>query len=196
MAQDVAQDIPDAPPAADSASSVDAAYTPAGSKSLQTGVATFYARSFQGRRTASGEAYDMHALSAAHRTLPLGSYVRVTSLSTRRSVVVRVNDRGPFVSGRIIDLSFAAATMLGIQHSGSASVTLERVSSRDSSRDSQAEPVVASRPVKTARRVAAAHTHRTVNHAKKGKHVTKARPVKHAKFVKKPRKSVHRVSHK
>jgi rare lipoprotein A len=96
--------------------------------SSETGHASYYARRFHGRRTASGEAYDMRALTAAHRTLPLGSYVRVTTLSGRRSVVVRINDRGPFVKGRLIDLSLAAATMLGLRHAGSAMVRLERVS--------------------------------------------------------------------
>jgi rare lipoprotein A len=97
--------------------------------SFETGHASFYARRFQGRRTASGEAYDMRALTAAHRTLPLGSYVRVTKLSDKRSVIVRINDRGPFVKGRLIDLSLAAAMMLGLQRAGSATVKLERVPS-------------------------------------------------------------------
>ena len=93
----------------------------------QIGWASYYARKFQGRRTASGEAYDMNALTAAHRTFPLGSYVRVSNLAKTRSVVVRINDRGPFVRGRVIDLSFAAASELGLQRAGSAQVILERV---------------------------------------------------------------------
>lgn len=69
----------------------------------------------------------MHALTAAHRTLPLGSYVRVSNLSRTKSVVVRINDRGPFVKTRVIDLSFAAASVLGLQHAGRARVVLEPV---------------------------------------------------------------------
>lgn len=93
----------------------------------QIGRASYYARKFQGRRTASGERYDMHALTAAHRTLPLGSYVRVSNLSGTKSVIVRINDRGPFVKGRMIDLSFAAASELGLQQAGSAPVVIELV---------------------------------------------------------------------
>ncbi|WP_254604929.1 septal ring lytic transglycosylase RlpA family protein, partial [Paraburkholderia phenoliruptrix] len=80
-----------------------------------------------GHCPASGERYDMHALTAAHRTLPLGACVRVTSLVRTRSVVVRINDRGPFVRGRIIDLSYAAAEALGVRRAGSAQVRLEHV---------------------------------------------------------------------
>ncbi|MGE8165498.1 septal ring lytic transglycosylase RlpA family protein [Paraburkholderia sp. NPDC080076] len=93
----------------------------------QTGIATWYGKRFHGRRTASGERYDMHALTAAHRTLPLGACVRVTALGGARSVIVRINDRGPFVRGRIIDLSYAAAQALGVGSAGNAQVTLERV---------------------------------------------------------------------
>uniref|UniRef100_E1TGZ6 Endolytic peptidoglycan transglycosylase RlpA n=1 Tax=Burkholderia sp. (strain CCGE1003) TaxID=640512 RepID=E1TGZ6_BURSG len=93
----------------------------------QTGLASWYGKIFQGRRTASGERYDMHALTAAHRTLPLGACVRVTSLARMRSVVVRINDRGPFVRGRIIDLSYAAAEALGVRGAGSAQVRIEHI---------------------------------------------------------------------
>jgi len=93
----------------------------------QTGMATWYGKPFQGRRTASGERYDMHALTAAHRTFPLGACVRVTVLNGARSVIVRINDRGPFVRGRIIDLSYAAAQALGLVSTGNAQVMLERV---------------------------------------------------------------------
>jgi rare lipoprotein A len=95
--------------------------------SFEVGKATYYARKFQGHRTANGERYDMHAYSAAHRTLPFGSYVRVTNLATKRSVVVRINDRGPYVKNRVIDLSFAAATLIRLQRTGSAEVKLERI---------------------------------------------------------------------
>ncbi|PMS29611.1 septal ring lytic transglycosylase RlpA family lipoprotein [Paraburkholderia rhynchosiae] len=93
----------------------------------QTGIASWYGKMFHGRRTASGERYDMHALTAAHRTLPLGACVRVTTLGRARSVVVRINDRGPFVHGRIIDLSYAAAEALGVRVAGSLPVKLEPI---------------------------------------------------------------------
>jgi rare lipoprotein A len=106
----------------------------------EAGRASWYGRFFHGRRTANGERYDMHALTAAHRTLPLGSYVRVTNPSTDRSVIVRINDRGPFARGRIIDLSMAAAHMLGMQHAGTASVQIEGLTQQQA-RAEQAEMV-------------------------------------------------------
>jgi rare lipoprotein A len=89
------------------------------------GVASWYGRKFHGQRTSSGEPYDMFAMSAAHPTLPIPSYVRVTSLATGKSVVVRVNDRGPFLHERLIDLSYAAAWKLGYIGSGSTQVEVE-----------------------------------------------------------------------
>ena len=80
----------------------------------QVGKASWYGRLFQHRKTASGEPYDMYELTAAHRTLPLGSWVKVTDLKTDRSVVVRINDRGPVLRNRIIDLSYGAARILGM----------------------------------------------------------------------------------
>ncbi len=94
----------------------------------QTGRASWYGPRFHGRRTANGERYDMHALTAAHRTLPMGSYVRVTIPATSRSVVVRINDRGPYARGRVIDLSLAAARELDLQHAGTARVKIEGLS--------------------------------------------------------------------
>ena len=91
----------------------------------QEGLASWYGRKFHGRRTANGEVYDMHAMTAAHRTLPLPSFARVTNPANGRSVIVRINDRGPFVKGRIVDLSYAAAQRLGVH--GLASVQLVRV---------------------------------------------------------------------
>ncbi|QSN64841.1 septal ring lytic transglycosylase RlpA family protein [Caballeronia sp. M1242] len=108
-------------------SSPEAAFDDASPAFRQVGEASYYSRKFQGRRTASGERYDMHALTAAHRTLPLGTYVRVSNLSRTKSVVVRINDRGPFVKTRVIDLSFAAASVLGLQQAGRARVVLEPV---------------------------------------------------------------------
>src|SRR5207344_2364858 len=79
----------------------------------ETGTASWYGKAHHGQPTASGETYDMHALTAAHRSLPLGTRVLVTNVKNDRSVEVRINDRGPFVRGRILDLSYAAAQQLG-----------------------------------------------------------------------------------
>jgi rare lipoprotein A len=100
---------------------------PSASGYKKRGRASWYGKRFHGRKTASGETYDMFAMSAAHKTLPLPSYVRVTSIKNGHSVVVRVNDRGPFIPDRIIDLSFAAATKLGIIDDGEALVEVEAV---------------------------------------------------------------------
>ncbi|WP_194246258.1 septal ring lytic transglycosylase RlpA family protein [Martelella limonii] len=103
-------------------------YTPKqDTKYSKTGLASWYGPKFNGGRTASGEIYDMNHLSAAHKTLPLPSYVRVTNLDNNTSVVVRVNDRGPFVSGRIIDLSKKAAEMLKVTGHGVANVRVDYV---------------------------------------------------------------------
>ena len=93
----------------------------------QRGIASWYGRRFHGQKTASGETYDMYAMTAAHPTLPIPSYVRVTHVASGRSVVVRVNDRGPFHASRIIDLSYAAANRLGFVQAGSAEVRVEAV---------------------------------------------------------------------
>lgn len=89
---------------------------------VEEGLASWYGRDFHGRRTSSGDPYDMFAMTAAHKTLPLPTYVRVTDLDTGNRVVVRVNDRGPFVEGRVIDLSYVAALKLGIAARGTARV--------------------------------------------------------------------------
>jgi rare lipoprotein A len=91
---------------------------------LGRGSASYYAAKFQGRRTASGEAFDNNDMTAAHRTLPFGTKVRVTNPVTGASVVVRINDRGPFTRGRLIDVSRAAANQLGMVASGHATVEL------------------------------------------------------------------------
>jgi rare lipoprotein A len=91
------------------------------------GVASWYGEDFHGRQTANGEIYDMQSMSAAHATLPLPSYVRVTNLSNARSVIVRVNDRGPYHADRVIDVSVRAATVLGFYGSGLAPVRVEYV---------------------------------------------------------------------
>lgn len=91
---------------------------------LGTGVASYYGRRFHGRRTANGERFDMHAMTAAHKSLPFGSMVEVTNPRTGKSVVVRINDRGPFTPGRTIDLSRAAAAEIGLVKRGHGTVEL------------------------------------------------------------------------
>jgi rare lipoprotein A len=91
----------------------------------QVGLASWYGAYFHHRRTANGEVFDMYGRTAAHRTLPLNSYVRVTMLATGRSVVVRINDRGPFIRGRSIDLSTGAAEAVGMTGAGVAQVRME-----------------------------------------------------------------------
>jgi rare lipoprotein A len=93
-----------------------------------SGTASWYGPGFNGQLTANGERYDMHDFTAANKTLPFGTRVRVTNKDTGRSVVVRINDRGPYVRGRIIDLSKRAATTIGLMDSGTAPVTLEILS--------------------------------------------------------------------
>jgi rare lipoprotein A len=93
----------------------------------ERGIASWYGKKFHGKRTSSGEPYDMYAMTAAHKTLPLPSYVRVRNLQNNRTVVVRVNDRGPFLHNRLIDLSYAAAAKLGILGNGTGTVEVEAV---------------------------------------------------------------------
>ena len=97
----------------------------------QTGRASWYGRAFHGRKTASGERYDMNALTAAHKTLPLASFVRVTNTINNKSVVVKINDRGPYVHGRVIDLSYAAARLLGFRKAGTARVKIEGLTQQE-----------------------------------------------------------------
>ncbi len=91
----------------------------------ETGMASWYGRKFHGQKTANGEIYDLYAMTAAHPTAPLPSFARVTNLENGRSVVVRINDRGPFLHGRIIDLSYAAAAKLGYARKGAVRVEVE-----------------------------------------------------------------------
>ena len=93
--------------------------------SEQVGYASWYGGKFHGRKTASGERYDMHTMTAAHRTAPFGTQVRVRNLSSNKSTVVRINDRGPFVRGRIIDLSLSAAREIDLVNDGTAKVELQ-----------------------------------------------------------------------
>jgi peptidoglycan lytic transglycosylase len=96
-------------------------------KWYQIGKASWYGRRFQGHRTASGEAFDLNMLTCAHRTLPIGTLLRVTNLSNSRSIMVRVNDRGPIPGNLIVDLSYAAARSLGFAGKGNARVRLDKV---------------------------------------------------------------------
>lgn len=118
----------------------------------QHGIASWYGSKFHGRRTSSGEEYDMYAMTAAHKTLRIPVYVEVTNLDNGRKAVVRVNDRGPFHEGRIIDLSYAAATKLGVAETGTAKVSIRLVGPDSGSDDGAAvfaDKPVAEQPVKT-----------------------------------------------
>ena len=100
-------------------------------KPYQVGRASWYGKQFHGRSTASGEPYDMFQFTAAHRQLPLGTWVRVTNLRNGRSITVRVNDRGPYVGDRIIDLSYGAAQMLELRAQGTGKVRLDIVNGEE-----------------------------------------------------------------
>lgn len=116
----------------------------------QAGVASWYGKKFHGRKTANGETYDMYAMTAAHPTLPLPSYARVSRPETGSTVVVRINDRGPFHSGRIIDLSYAAAAKLGLIGHGRGKVVVEAITNIDIARmQSGQTPVAAAQPEPT-----------------------------------------------
>ena len=97
---------------------------------VEQGIASWYGTKFHGRRTSSGETYDMYAMTAAHKTLPLPTYARVTNKKNGRSIIVRINDRGPFHDNRIIDLSYAAATKLGIVTTGTGLVEVRAIDPR------------------------------------------------------------------
>ncbi len=109
----------------------------------ETGQASWYGTKFHGRRTSSGEPYDMYAMTAAHKTLPLPRYVEVTNLANGRSVIVRVNDRGPFHSGRIIDLSYAAAVKLDMLGNGTSRVEVRAINPGGSTPQPDPEPLQA-----------------------------------------------------
>lgn len=96
----------------------------------ERGIASWYGKDFHGKKTSNGETYNMHAMTAAHKTLPMNTYVKVTRLDNGRETIVRVNDRGPFVSGRIIDLSYSAAKEVGIDTKGTAKVKIVALGSK------------------------------------------------------------------
>ena len=110
----------------------------------QKGIASWYGNKFHGRRTSSGEDYDMYAMTAAHKTLPIPVFVEVTNHDNGRKAVVRVNDRGPFHEGRIIDLSYAAATKLGVAQTGTANVSIRVVTSESDKNRQRSDAVVES----------------------------------------------------
>ena len=114
---------------------------------VQRGYASWYGRQFHGNRTSTGEVYDMFAMTAAHPTMPLPSYARVTNLRDGSSVVVRVNDRGPFRAGRVIDLSYAAAVRLGIAAKGTGEVEIQRITHREIAAASSSTSVAAAAPI-------------------------------------------------
>jgi rare lipoprotein A len=107
----------------------------------ERGLASWYGRKFHNQKTSTGEVYDMYAMTAAHPTLPLPSYARVTALASGKSVIVRVNDRGPFHPGRVIDLSYAAAYRIGIAQRGSGEVEVESVLPGDAPAIAAATPL-------------------------------------------------------
>ena len=114
------------------------------------GRASWYGRKFHGKPTSNGERYDMYAMTAAHPTLPIPSYVRVTRVSTGKTVVLRVNDRGPFLGGRVIDLSYVAAYKLGVLAPGSADVIVERIMPNEIRNWRAQAPVAAATPAPVA----------------------------------------------
>lgn len=117
-------------------------YTPANPATTyqETGLASWYGRRFNGKRTATGEIYDMYGMTAAHRTLPIPSYARVKSLANGKIIIVRINDRGPFHSNRIIDLSYTAAHKLGIAQNGSGMVQVTAITPEEISQGRDVAP--------------------------------------------------------
>ena len=124
----------------------------------QQGIASWYGKKFHGRPTASGERYDMYAMTAAHKSLPLPTYVEVTNLANNRRIIVRVNDRGPFIDGRIIDLSYAAAQKLDMVRDGTVNV-LVRAIGAEAAGKSGADSGVAAKIVAPDNSSASANTH-------------------------------------
>jgi len=113
----------------------------------QKGIASWYGNKFHGQRTSSGEDYDMYAMTAAHKTLPIPVYVEVKNIDNGRVAIVKVNDRGPFHEGRIIDLSYAAATKLGVAQTGTANVVIRVVTSSIDGKTQQRSDAVVESPI-------------------------------------------------
>ncbi|MDD4929334.1 MAG: septal ring lytic transglycosylase RlpA family protein [Gallionella sp.] len=131
---------------------LDRTYTPLTSAGnfRQRGIASWYGKKFHGQRTSSGEKYDMYLMTAAHPTLPIPSYARVTHVGSKKSVIVRINDRGPFLHDRVIDLSYTAAHKLGITGRGSSEVEVESVTANSYARTLARAEVVQSAPLEPA----------------------------------------------
>jgi rare lipoprotein A len=132
LASCAGREVPPAPPVPTASSSAPSASSPAPAAIQvyrevyrETGTASWYGREFHGRKTASGEIFDMNGISAAHRTLPLGTAIRVTSLANYKIIKVKVNDRGPFARNRVLELSYGAAKELGFVAQGTVSVKIE-----------------------------------------------------------------------
>lgn len=113
----------------------------------QIGIASYYASKFHGKPTASGEKYNMNDFTAAHPSLPFQTFVKVTNLKNKKSVIVRINDRGPHVKSRVIDLSKAAAKKIGLIQSGTAKVKIEVVKNNNAENISETEPASKSHPI-------------------------------------------------
>lgn len=134
-------------------------YTLASSENyVERGKASWYGTKFHGKRTSSGEPYDMYAMTAAHKTLPLPSYAEVTNLENGRKVVVKINDRGPFHDDRLIDLSYSAATKLGIIGKGTGMVEVRAISSRNVVASTASKTAVVANATPTANAVSAPTT--------------------------------------
>ncbi len=132
------------------------ALLPSSKNYKEEGAASWYGKKFHGRRTSNGEIYSMYGMTAAHKTLPIPAYVRVTNLANGRQIIVRVNDRGPFHGGRIIDLSYAAAKKLGYAKLGTAQVRVEAIDPANYQRNSVSAPTISKRVDKPAIRSAVA----------------------------------------
>jgi rare lipoprotein A len=104
---------------------------------IKRGIASWYGKKFHGKKTATGEIFDMYALTAAHKTLPIPSYAQVTNLENNKSIVVRINDRGPFVGNRLLDLSYAAAKKLDIHEEGTAKVEIKALPAKQARQELQ-----------------------------------------------------------
>ncbi len=158
----------------------------------EKGTATWYGKNFHNQRTSSGEHYNMYAMTAAHRTLPLHSYVKVTNLRNRRSVVVRINDRGPFHSSRLIDLSYAAARGIGLLPAGMAQVEIQTTSTPKIQRPTP-KPILKKTPKRTIRHAAPIKRPQQQMHKPAATIKNKKRIIRHATQVKKRQPQVHKT---
>jgi len=136
----------------------------------QKGIASWYGKKFHGRKTSNGETYDMYGVSAAHKTLPLGTFVKVYNLDNKKCMTVRINDRGPFIQGRIIDLSYGAARRLGIVKKGTANVFIRTVTKSKTARLKKIKKnrlTPKNKPIKQVRNLRPIKTTKPLTHPKK-----------------------------